>query len=84
MQLFRFTAALILVVTISLVGISLEKCNLAMQRAISLQQYRTDQLLERRAHLRLQINELTSPLRRNEHSSQRPADVAADTLPTLR
>ena len=62
MQLFRFAAALMLVVTISLVGISIEKRNLALQRGISLQQYRTDQLLERQAQLRLRIDELTSPL----------------------
>lgn len=63
MQFFRFAAALGLVVLISMAGIAIEKRNLARQRAISLQQYRIEQLLECRAHLRLQINELTSPMR---------------------
>ena len=62
MQLFRFAAALVLVVMISLAGIALEKDNLSRQRAISLQQYRIEQLLDRQAHLRLRINELTSPM----------------------
>jgi hypothetical protein len=61
-QFFRFAAALVLVVTISLAGIALEKDNLSRQRAISLQQYRIEQLLDRQAHLRLRINELTSPM----------------------
>lgn len=61
-QLFRFAAALALLVTISLAGIALEKDNLARQRATSLQQYRIEQLLDREAHLRLQINVLTSPM----------------------
>ena len=62
MQLFRFAAALVLVVTVSLAGIALEKDNLSRQRAISLQQYRIEQLLDRQAHLRLRINQLTSPM----------------------
>lgn len=70
MQLFRFAAALVLVVTISLAGIALEKDNLSRQRAISLQQYRIEQLLDRQAHLRLQINELTSPMSTNSPMSQ--------------
>lgn len=61
-QIFRFAAALVLLVTISLAGIALEKDNLSRQRAISLQQYRIEQLLDRQAHLRLRINELTSPM----------------------
>jgi hypothetical protein len=61
-QLFRFAAALVLMVTISLAGIALEKDNLSRQRAVSLQQYRIEQLLDHQAHLRLRINELTSPM----------------------
>ena len=62
MQLFRFAAAVVLIVLVSLIGIAQEKRRLALSRAISLQQYRTDQLMERRAHLRLQVHELTSPV----------------------
>jgi hypothetical protein len=61
-QLFRFMAALVLLVAISLAGIGLEKDNLSRQQAISLQQYRIEQLLDQQAHLRLRITELTSPM----------------------
>ena len=67
MQLFRFSAAIVLVVIIALLGIAQEKRRLTLSRAISLQQYRTDQLRERRAHLQLRVHELTSPARASFH-----------------
>jgi hypothetical protein len=69
-QIFRFAAALVLLVTISLAGIALEKDNLSRQRAISLQQYRIEQLLDRQAHLRLRTTELTSPRSPTSPTSQ--------------
>lgn len=63
MHLVRFLAALTVVVSVSLAGIAFEKSNLAWQRALCLQQYRIDQLLERRALLRTRMTELTSPAR---------------------
>jgi hypothetical protein len=60
MLLFRFLAALTLIVTVSLVGVGLEKRELALKRAISLQHYRMDQLLEERARLRIRLHELSA------------------------
>jgi len=44
MLLFRFVAALTLIVAVSLVGIALEKRELALKRAVSLQHYRLHEL----------------------------------------
>ncbi|MEZ6146021.1 MAG: hypothetical protein R3B91_11515 [Planctomycetaceae bacterium] len=46
MLIFRFTAGLILILLVSMIGIKLEKDELALKRTISLQHYRMDQLLE--------------------------------------
>jgi len=59
MLLFRFIAALMLLLAVSLVGIGLEKHELALKRSISLQHYRMDQLLEERARLRIRMHKLT-------------------------
>ncbi len=59
-MVFRFIAALMLVVTVSLVGISLEKRELALKRAISLQHFRMDQLLEERARMRIHLHALSA------------------------
>lgn len=58
---FRFSAGLILVVLVSMVGIGLEKQTLKMKRAVSGQYFQKDLLLEMHAHLRLKIQTLTSP-----------------------
>jgi hypothetical protein len=58
MLMFRFVAALTLLVTVSLVGVGLEKRELALTRAVSLQHYRMDQLLDERARLRIRLHEL--------------------------
>ncbi|MCP4787882.1 MAG: hypothetical protein GY903_34175 [Fuerstiella sp.] len=60
-MLFRFTAGLILVVIVSMVGIDLEKQTLEMRRAVSGQYFQKDLLLEMHAHLRLEIQTLTAP-----------------------
>ncbi len=61
MLLFRFAAALLLILAISLVGIRVEKDELALKRSISLQHYRLQQLLEERARLRVRMHSLTAP-----------------------
>ncbi|MEZ6052935.1 MAG: hypothetical protein R3C02_16370 [Planctomycetaceae bacterium] len=61
MLIFRFTAGLILILLVSMIGIKLEKDELALKRTISLQHYRMDQLLEERSRLRIRIHELTGP-----------------------
>ena len=60
MLMFRFVAALTLIVTVSQIGVGLEKRELALTRAISLQHYRMDQLLEERARLRIRLHELSA------------------------
>ena len=61
MLIFRFAAALLLILAVSLIGIRFEKEELALKRSISLQQYRMDQLLEEQARLRIRLHELTGP-----------------------
>lgn len=58
---FRFVAAIVLLVAISLLGIGIEKQNLELKRGISLQHYRLDQLLEQHARLRLRTQRLGAP-----------------------
>ncbi len=72
MLLFRFAAALLLILAVSLVGIRLEKDELALKRSISLQHYRLHQLLEERSRLRIRMHELTAPpvQERDECSSE--------------
>jgi hypothetical protein len=60
---FRFGAAVLLVVAVSLLGIALEKRNLSLRRTISLQLYRAEQLQERCVRLRLQSEQLGAPAR---------------------
>lgn len=60
---FRFGAAVVVVVVISLLGIALEKRALSLKRAVSLQAYREDQLAEQRARLRLRCEQLGAPKR---------------------
>ena len=60
---FRFGAAVLLVVAVSLLGIALEKRNLSLRRTTSLQLYRAEQLQERCVRLRLQCEQLGAPAR---------------------
>jgi hypothetical protein len=57
---FRFAAGLILVVLISMVGVRLEKQTLEMRRAVSVQYFQTDLLLELLVRLRLESQTLTA------------------------
>ena len=60
---FRFGAALVLVVIVSLLGIALEKRVLSLKRMISLQHYRFDQLQEERTGLGVRCQQLGAPSR---------------------
>ena len=73
---FRFAAALILVVLISMVGIGLEKQTLEMKRAVSRQYFQKDLLLELHAKQRLRIQQLTAPSQLSDlqNHSTMPAD----------
>lgn len=59
----RFGGALILVVLISLAGITLEKRILSFRRRISLQTYQLDEFLEQHAIHRLRTQQLGAPSR---------------------
>ncbi len=69
MLIFRFTAGLLLILSVSLVGIKLEKDELALKRTISLQHYRMGQLLEERSRLRIRMHELTGPAVQASHDT---------------
>lgn len=58
---FRFAAGLLLVVLVSMVSVRLEKQTLEMRRAVSVQYYQTDVLLELLVRLRLETQKLTAP-----------------------
>lgn len=58
---FRFAAALILVVAVSMAQVGLEKQSLRLRRAVSRQYYQMDELLELHAQLRLSIQQRTAP-----------------------
>ncbi len=60
---FRFAAALILVVAVSMAQVALEKQSLRLRRSVSRQYYQMDELLELHAQLRLDIQQLSAPSR---------------------
>jgi hypothetical protein len=60
---FRFGAAIVLVVVVSVVGVALEKQCLSYRRAISQQRFRMDVLIEQYAQKRLQAQRLGAPAR---------------------
>ena len=67
---FRFGAAIVLLVVVSLAGIALEKRALSLKRAISLQHYRQQQLVEQRAQLRARVESLGSPATLEDHATE--------------
>jgi len=75
---FRFGAALLIVVLVALTGTTLEKQNLELNRAISHQQYRMDELKDLIVRLQLEAERLGTPSRilgtldRGELSLKRP------------
>lgn len=60
---FRFSAAIVLVVLISVIGVALEKHSLSYRRAIAQQRFRLDVLVEEYAQKRLQAQRLGAPAR---------------------
>ena len=58
---FRFAAALLLVVAVSMAQVALEKESLRLRRQVSRQYYQMDELLELHAQLRLEIQTLSAP-----------------------
>ncbi len=62
-MVFRFAAAIALVVAVSLAGVALEKRSLELRREISRQHFRENVLRENHARLRLRTQELGAPSR---------------------
>ncbi len=60
---FRFAAAVMLVVAVSMAQIGLQKASLELHRRVSRQYYEMDELLELHARLRLDIQKLSAPSR---------------------
>jgi hypothetical protein len=58
---FRFAAGLLLVALVATAGVRLEKQTLELRRAVTLQYYQTDLLLELLVRLRLETQRLTAP-----------------------
>jgi hypothetical protein len=80
---FRFAAALMLVVAVSMAQIGLEKQSLRLRRSVSRQYYQMDELLELHAQLRLDIQQLSAPSHFLAESalsleSERPSRVLAE------
>ena len=72
---FRFGAAIVLVVVISVIGVALEKQSLSYRRAISRQRYQLDALVEQYAQLRLQAQRLGAPARTIKSLEDRGGDM---------
>jgi hypothetical protein len=62
-MIFRFSAAVVLVVLVALAGAVLEKSNLAQRRRVSQQQYRLEELREQHSQLRWEAQRLGAPTR---------------------
>jgi hypothetical protein len=60
---FRFGAAIVLFVVVSIAGVALEKQCLSYRRAIARQRYRMDVLVEQYAQTRLTVQRLGAPNR---------------------
>lgn len=58
---FRFAAVVIVLLGLALGSVSIEKGNVALRRAISVQEYRRQQLQEQQSRLRLEVQRLSAP-----------------------
>jgi hypothetical protein len=84
---FRFVAALVAVVVISLAGVAIEKRNLELRRAISHQEYQRELLIERQARTRAETERLGAPprlLEALEADRLRMREVATPIKPASR
>jgi hypothetical protein len=79
---FRFGAAVLLIVVVSLLGIAIEKRSLSLKRTISLQTYRAEQLQERCVRLRLRSEQLGAPARLMQAIEEGQLDVTIAVQPS--
>ncbi len=82
---FRFAAALLLVVLVSMAGVRLEKQSLELRRAVTVQYYQTDLLLEMLVRLRLETQRLTAPSQLGERrvSTRRGSELSKNGNPPV-
>ena len=73
---FRFLAAIVLVVAVSLAGTTLEKQTLALRRRVSQQQYQLDELDQRITKLRLATHERRTASRMLTQAPKKPTVIA--------
>lgn len=73
---FRFLAAMVLVVAVSLAGTTLEKQTLALRRRVSQQQYQLDELDQRITKLRLATHERRTASRMLTQVPKKPTVIA--------
>ena len=90
---FRFGSCMVLIVSISLAGVALEKRNLELRRDESRQHYRMDVLRDVHAKMRLQTQQLGAPVRmidslENEklelRQPEKPVETEPRPMPLLR
>ena len=72
---FRFGAAIVLVVIVSVIGVALEKQSLSYRRSISQQRFRMDVLVEQYAQMRLKAQRLGAPARTIKSLDENGGDV---------
>jgi len=75
----RFAGAVLLIMLIALAGIGLEKRNLELRRAVTLQHYRLEVLQRRHAQHRLKVQQLGAPARMIE--SLESGELQVQVLP---
>ena len=76
---FRFAAVLVILLAVALAGVAVEKGNLSLRRAISLQEYRRLQLVEQRARLRVRVERLMASMRTADERLA-PRTASADAI----
>ena len=79
---FRFGAAVLLIVVVSLLGVAIEKRTLSLKRTISLQTYRAEQLRERCVRLRLQCEQSGAPARLMQAIEEGQLDLTLAAQPS--
>lgn len=72
---FRFACTIVILTAVSLIGIRLEKENLALKREVSEQHYELQQLNEDRCRLMLEVQKLNAPGELIDRLAQRPGPV---------
>jgi hypothetical protein len=78
---FRFGAALLLVVTVALMGTALETQNLSLKRAISRQYFRMEVLQESQSRLRLESQRLGATARLFDSLQQGDVSLSRPSKP---